>query len=107
MVGVGERLGNGTERPLGDGRRAGRVGLEVAGPVRVDSARGDDDRAGMAARVVRIANGDDAWGARCTTDRHEANVPATGDEIVIERAAAEVRQRLRCQDLPSVWVDGA
>ena len=62
---------------------------------------------GEPAWIVGKPHGHVACRSRGSTERHEADIPTGRDQVVIERTATDVRQRLRCQDLPSVWVDGA
>jgi hypothetical protein len=54
-------------------------------------------------RLIDVAHGYGPWQAGPPTGRGDPGDPALEDELVADL----VRQRARCQDLPSVWVDGA
>jgi hypothetical protein len=95
-----ERLGDRRPGPIADGDRAARLGLEVAGPVGLGVA-GRDEHA-------PVGFLDEADGDRDVP----ATDPAAGDDPGDLAPADElrpdlVRQRPRCQDLPSVATAGA
>ena len=99
MVSGVQRLCGCGERPLADldvdprfveqvERPAGRIpGRDKDGPI----------------RLIEVADRHGPWQATTPTDRRDPGDLALEDEVV----ADVVRQRARCQDLPSVWVDGA
>ena len=100
MVHPIERLGDGVEPALADFHLHRRIGEQVRGPLRL-FAGCDEDRP---IRFIDIADRD--W------PRQAAASPASRDPCDLpleEQVAADVvrRQRARCQDFPSVWVDGA
>jgi hypothetical protein len=132
-VAIVEHVGDAAERPPGDGDLDHRVDEEVAGPGAVRRAGGDEDRsvrlldepdrdrAGGAAqpaagpemgearvvgeRGIEVGN---AIGAPGGTARRAARRP--GGRAGPPGRAVDIvggRQRLRCQDLPSVATDGA
>jgi hypothetical protein len=95
-----ERLGDGREPTIADLDLDSWIGEQVRRPSRVLSS-GDEHRA---VRFVDVADRDGPG---------QAAAPASGrdpcDLPLEEQVAADVvrRQRARCQDFPSVWVDGA
>jgi hypothetical protein len=96
-----EGLRGGLERLPAQGGAAAWLGKEVAGPVGVIAARGDQQAA------VRLFDIPD-----CDLDRPPARPPAClePDDLAPTRKLLPelVRQRpLPCQDLPSVCTDGA
>lgn len=99
MIGAVERLGDRGEPSFTDLDLDLGVGEEVQRPLRV-VARGDEDGA---IGFVDVADRDRSWKPAAPTACRES-----GDLSLEEQVAADVvRQRARCQDLPSVWVDGA
>ena len=99
VVAALERLRDRREAPLADLDLDVRVGEEVQRPLRVVARRDQDGPIGF----VDIADGDRSRKPAAPTACRES-----GDLSLEEEVAADVvRQRARCQDLPSVWVDGA
>ena len=99
MVGALERLRRGREPSLTDLHLDLGILEEVQRPLRAIASRHQDGAIGF----VDIADRDRSRESAAPTARREA-----GDLPLEEEVAADVvRQRARCQDLPSVWVDGA
>jgi len=101
MVGLVERVGVRGPRPITNRHAAAEVGLEVPGPVRVRRSGGDEEGP---VRFLDIAHGDRHQQAGPPAARLEEGDRAPGGELSADRI---VRQRLRCQDLPSVTTAGA
>ena len=100
MVGPVERLGDRGEPPLTDLDLDRRIREQIERPLGAVTG-GDQHRA---IRLVDIAHRD---GAEQTAPAPSCRDPC--DLALEEQVAADVvrRQRARCQDFPSVWVDGA
>ena len=99
MVGAFERLGDRSEPSFPELDLDLRVGEEVLRPMRVIARRDQDGPIGF----LDIADRDPSRQTTAPTACRES-----GDLSLEEEVAADVvRQRARCQDLPSVWVDGA
>ena len=96
-----ERLRVSLSGPLSDRDAAPRVRLEVARPVRVRRARRHEERA---VRPLAETHGDGDGASGGPTARLDE-----GDRPPAREFAADgiVRQRPRCQDLPSVATAGA
>lgn len=99
MVGALERLCDGREPPRTDLHLDFGVVSQVQRP-QCALARGDQDRT---IGLVDIADRDRSRKSAAPTTGRESGDRAREEQI----AADVVRQRARCQDLPSVWVDGA
>lgn len=99
MVGAVELLGDGSEPPLPDLHLDFGVLEQVEGPLRSVAGRDEDGAIGF----VDVADRDGSRESAAAAARRESGDLALEEEV----AADVVRQRARCQDLPSVWVDGA
>ena len=100
MIRSFQRLGDGGEMPLADLDIDRRIREQVQRPVCLAAGRDQD----AAVRLVDVADRDGT--------REPAPPSASRDACDLpleEQVAADVvrRQRARCQDFPSVWVDGA
>jgi hypothetical protein len=98
-----ERLGQRPEAPVAHVDIDARVGEEVLRPMRIVPG-GDEDRA------IRLVDETDRCRPRPTRPATAGRDPrdfALEDELGADVVRARLRQRDRCQDLPSVWVDGA
>jgi hypothetical protein len=98
-----ERLGHGAEPPVAYVDVDAWVGGQVACPLGV-VARCDEDRA---VRLIDEADSDRPRLPRPATARRDPGDLALEEEVGADVVRARLRQRDRCQDLPSVWVDGA
>lgn len=122
-VAVVEVLGDCRERAAADGDLQSRVGEQVERPGAVGRPRGDENRT---VRLVDEADGDRPWGTGPSASDDEPGEAVIGGEVGVEKRVAlgragdawpgaavssrilrAGRQRLRCQDLPSVATDGA
>ena len=99
MVGTVQRVGDRGEPSFPDLHLDLRVGEQVLRPVRVVARRDQDGAIGF----VDIADRDRSRQTAATATCRESSDLSLEEEV----AADVVRQRARCQDLPSVWVDGA
>jgi hypothetical protein len=98
-----EGLRRGSEDSLADLDQDVRIVDQVLGPIgRV--TRGHEDRA---IGLVDIADRDGPGDAGPPPAGRYAGDLALEEEVVADVVRRDVRQRARCQDLPSVWVDGA
>ena len=99
-----ERFGPGGEGPIADLDRDRRVRQQVAAPGVIGPVRRDQEGA------IRLGHepDDDARARRPLRSAAggQPGDPPIRDEVVVH-AARRDGQRARCQDLPSVWVDGA
>jgi hypothetical protein len=98
-----ERLGQGPEPPVANVHVDARVGEQVVRPLGVVAGRDED-------RAVRLVDEADRRRPRPTRLASAGRDPrdfALEDELGADVVRARLRQRDRCQDLPSVWVDGA
>ena len=100
MIGGIEWLGDCVEAAVADLDLDVRIGEQVVGPLRAVAGR-DDDRS---VRFVYVADGDRSRQTAPAPPRRQPGDLPLEEEI---RPDAVRRQRARCQDLPSVWVDGA
>ena len=100
MIGGVQRLGDGGEAALPDLDLGVRLGEQVARPLR-SIARSDEDRS---IRLIQVAHGDRSWLPCDAAPSRQPRDLAFEEEVVPDVVR---RQRARCQDLPSVWVDGA
>ena len=105
-LGALERLGPEPRSALADRHGAGRIRLEVQGPVGVGFAGCDEQRP---VRLLDEPDGRAGGRARHPTARlDDRDHPPAGELLAdVARRSREWLQRLRCQDLPSVWTDGA
>jgi hypothetical protein len=108
VPGAVEGLGERGEAAAPDLDRHARIGQQVVGPHRPVAGRDEDRAIGL----VDEADGDVALEARPPAADREPGDGAREDqvapEIVRGRDSGRGRgQRARCQDLPSVWVEGA
>ncbi len=100
MIGALEGFGLRREPPVADLDLRRRMIEQVGGPLRA-VASGNEDRS---IRLVDIADRDGSRQPRPPAAGRQPRDLALEEEI---RPDAVRRQRARCQDLPSVWVDGA
>jgi hypothetical protein len=112
VVGRLERLGDRAEPPIAHLDLDLRVIDEVRRPVRPIPRRDED-------RPVRLLDEADGDGSRESAAATAGGQPGdlaleeqVAADIVRQRVSASARQRVSapprcCQDLPSVWVDGA
>lgn len=100
MVGGIQWLGDGREPALPDLDIHTRIGKQVQRPLGT-IAGGDEDRS---VRLVEVAHRDGACLPSALAPRRQSGDLALEEEVVTDVVR---RQRARCQDLPSVWVDGA
>jgi hypothetical protein len=98
-----ERFGDRAEPSLADLDLDGRLGEQVVGPLRA-LARGDQDRP---IRLIDISDGDRPSQPGPSSACGQPGDLALEEQVVADVARRWIRQRARCQDLPSVWVDGA
>ena len=101
MVGTREWLRDRLEATVADLDEDGRIGQQVRRPS--GSVTGGDEHGSI--RLVDVADGH--WSPRHGTSAARGD---PGDLPLEEQVLADVvrgRQRPLCQDLPSVWVDGA
>lgn len=103
MVGCRQGLRGGTEDTLTDLDQDVRIVDEVLRPIG-PVTRGHEDRA---VGLIDIADRDGPGDASPPTAGRETGDLAFEEEVVADVVRRYVRQRARCQDLPSVWVDGA
>ena len=106
VIGRRERFGERVEGPVARSDVAGRIGEQVRRPGRVDRSGRDEERAGREL-IVDEPDGHRACLAAASAARLDPDETTGGDELVLHRPPIGRRQRPRCQDLPSVWVDGA
>ena len=100
MIGAVEGFGVRREPPVADLDLRRRMIEQVGGPLRAH-AGGDEDRS---IRLVDVADRDGSRQAGPPAASRQPRDLALEEEI---RPDAVRRQRARCQDLPSVCVDGA
>jgi hypothetical protein len=98
-----ERFGDRREPTLADFHLDGRIGQQVVGP-RGAIAGGDQDRT---IRLVDVADRDPPRQTRASSACRQPGDLALEEQVAADVVRREARQRARCQDLPSVWVDGA
>ena len=99
MVTALERLRDAGEAPVTDLDLDRGIVEQVQRPLGAVAGRDKDGAIGF----IDIADRHRSWESAVPASRREA-----GDLPLEEEVAADVvRQRARCQDLPSVWVDGA
>ncbi len=110
VIGRIERLGDGIEDALPDPDAAGGSASRLAAhavsapPAATRMAPGVEV---LGQVVVDVADRHGARLAGPCAARLDPDEPTGGDQLVLHRLAIGGRQRPRCQDLPSVWVDGA
>ncbi len=100
MVGGIQWFRDGCEPPLPDLDLRVGLGEQVQRPLRSIAGR-DQDRS---IRLIQVAHGDRSWLPRDAAPSRQPRDLALEEEVVPDVVR---RQRARCQDLPSVWVDGA
>jgi hypothetical protein len=105
VVGAVERFGDRREPPLPNLDRDARIGEDIERPLR-GIAGGDEDRP---IGLIDVADRDRPRLSRPAAPRREPGDLASEEEVVPDVGG---RQRVSaparcCQDLPSVWVDGA
>jgi hypothetical protein len=96
-------LRRGAEDTLADLDQNVRIVDQVLRPIG-SVPRGHEDRA---ISLVDIADRDGPVDAGPPTAGRETGDLAFEEEVVADVVRRNVRQRARCQDLPSVWVEGA
>lgn len=104
-----EPLRDGGKGPLSDLHAAVSVGFDVEHPIGVGTACGDKDGS---VRLLEVPDRGPDASSGDSPARLEDRDLAPGREFLTDLvgpwAVALVRQRApRCQDLPSVWTDGA
>jgi hypothetical protein len=100
VVGGVQWLGDGRESPLTDLYVRVRIGEQVQRPL-CAIAGSDEDRS---IRLIQVTDRDRSELPRTPPPRRQSGDLALEEEVVPDVVR---RQRARCQDLPSVWVDGA
>ena len=105
-----ERLGDGPELTVPDLDQCTRIRQQVAGPGGVVAGRDGDRSIGLVDKPDR----DRSRQTRPSTARDQAGHLALEEEVVpdlVRDRTPDVSegqpQRARCQDLPSVWAEGA
>jgi tetrahydromethanopterin S-methyltransferase subunit G len=103
VVGRLERLGARGEPPIANIDVRRRIGEQVGRPLGVIAGRDEDRTVGLFDEADR-----DRPRSACptTAGRDPGDLPLE-DQVVADVVRARLAQRDRCQDLPSVWVDGA
>jgi hypothetical protein len=101
VVGGLQWLGDGREPPLTDLYLRVRIGEQVQRPL-CAIAGSDQDRS---IRLIEVTDRDRSELPRSPPPRRQSGDLAPEEEVVADVVVR--RQRARCQDLPSVWVDGA
>ena len=99
LQGFGDRR----EPSLADLHLHGRIGQQVVRPLRA-IARRDQDRA---IRLIDVPDRDRPRQSAPPSACREPGDLALEEEVVADVVRWRIRQRARCQDLPSVWVEGA
>jgi hypothetical protein len=98
-----ERFGDGRESALPDLDLDSRIGKQVLRPEGAIAGCNEDRAIGL----VDIADRDRSGESGQSTARGEPGDLALEEQVVADVVRRRIRQRARCQDLPSVWVDGA
>jgi hypothetical protein len=101
-VRTGQQLGLDRPAALREPASGARVLEEVERPVRLGAAGSDEERP---IRLLDVPDGGMGRPAGFPAARLEEDDLAPGGELLADRVSP--RQRLRCQDLPSVWTEGA
>ena len=100
MVGGIQWLGDGREPALPDLDLRARISEQVVRPRRTVASCHED----RSIRLIEVAHRDRSSLPGAAAPRRQPGDLALEEEIVTDVVR---RQRARCQDLPSVWVDGA
>jgi hypothetical protein len=103
-IAIVQLLGLAPEGTAGQLDLDGRVGPEVRGPVALERSGGDEDRA---VRLVDEPDRDRPPRAGSVAAGPQPGEPLVWRAVQGGPRVVAGRQRLRCQDLPSVATDGA